>query len=167
MTTFDPIKPSYIIDPDLEAVVDLALDLEMPLLVTGEPGTGKTKLATHIAEKLNVPLLEFITKTTSKAKDLLYKYNALLHFRESQQDKAAEKKINAMEYVEFEALGKAIKEAGQQRYVVLVDEIDKAPRDFPNDVLFEFEQRAFKVEEANLKEVEAWKATQNPLTIYR
>ena len=91
-------------------------------------------------------LLEFYTKTTSKAKDLLYKYNALTHFRDSQLKK--EKDLSPMNYIAFEALGQAIVESSQKQFVVLIDEIDKAPRDFPNDVLFEFENLSFRIEEA-------------------
>ncbi|MEM7511115.1 MAG: MoxR family ATPase [Bacteroidota bacterium] len=145
---------NYIIDPDLKSAVEVALDLGMPLLVTGEPGTGKTKLARYVAEEmLGTDLLEFNTKTTSKAKDLLYRYDALSHFRDTQIEKV---KRNPMEYVEFAAMGKGIIESPSKRYVVLVDEIDKAPRDFPNDVLFEFDEMAFKVEEASMQNLTDW-----------
>ena len=144
---------TYLIDKNLQAAVNAALKLGMPLLVTGEPGTGKTKLASHIALQLGAQLLQFNTKTSSKAKDLLYKYNALTHFRDSQ---AGKENLNPMDYIRFTALGKAILDAGQTRSVVLIDEIDKAPRDFPNDVLFEFEELAFAVEEATPNEIETW-----------
>ncbi|MEM6768486.1 MAG: MoxR family ATPase [Bacteroidota bacterium] len=151
-------ESTYHIDNDLREVVQLALDLGMPLLVTGEPGTGKTRLARYVAEEmLGAKLLAFYTKTTSKAKDLLYHYDALSHFRDAQIDQV---KRNPMEYVEFHAMGKAIVEASQTRYVVLVDEIDKAPRDFPNDVLFEFEEMAFKVAEANISAIQNWNKKQ-------
>lgn len=154
---------SYIMDPHLEAAVEVALDLNVPLLLTGEPGTGKTSLADYVAKKLETETLTFNTKTTSKAKDLLYRYNALLHFRDSQ---AGQDRINTMNYISFEALGKAILESGRKRYVVLIDEIDKAPRDFPNDVLYEFEQLAFRVEEASAKELNEWKTEEErPLNI--
>jgi MoxR-like ATPase len=154
---FNLHSPNYISDPDLEAAVDLAIDLGMPLLVTGEPGTGKTKLANYIADKVfekksgkKAELLVFNTKTTSKARDLLYHYNTLNHFRDSQQGE----RINPLEHISFRGLGKAIINGKNSQYVVLVDEIDKAPRDFPNDVLFEFENRAFRVEEASVKDVQ-------------
>lgn len=152
---FDPLDTEYLIDPDLESVVKMSLKLGMPLLVTGEPGTGKTRLARHVAEKmLQARLQVFNTKTTSKARDLLYRYNALTHFRDSQLGKAD---INPMNYVVFEALGEAIVYGHKERYVVLIDEIDKAPRDFLNDVLFEFEQLAFRVDEASREHLSAWK----------
>ena len=102
---------------------------------------------------LKAKLEVFNTKTTSKAKDLLYRYNALTHFRDSQQGASD---INPMNYVVFEALGEAIVHGAGERYVVLIDEIDKAPRDFPNDVLFEFEQLAFRVDEASKEDLKSW-----------
>lgn len=150
---FDLNEPVYLIDEGLAAAVEVALDLNMPLLVTGKPGTGKTKLATYIAKRENCELLEFYTKTSSKARDLFYKYNALSHFRDSRDPASA---VNTMGYISFESLGKAILSSPEKRSVVLIDEIDKAPRDFPNDVLFEFEHLAFKIEEASAEESQAW-----------
>lgn len=151
---FDPNNPQkYLIDSGLSAALEVALDLGMPLLITGEPGTGKTQLAHYVAKKMDCTLQEFYTKTTSKARDLFYKYNALTHFRDSQQKKAG---VNSMHYISFECLGQAILDSPHKRSVVLIDEIDKAPRDFPNDVLFEFAQLAFKVQEAGVKESADW-----------
>ncbi|MEO0474301.1 MAG: AAA family ATPase, partial [Bacteroidota bacterium] len=80
--TYSRDQQTYIPDPRLQAAIEVALDLGMPLLVTGEPGTGKTQLAHYLASQVvKVPLLEYYTKTTSKAKDILYHYNALQHFR--------------------------------------------------------------------------------------
>lgn len=147
----------YIPDPGLVAAVEVALDLQMPLLVTGEPGTGKTQLAYWVAQhKLaeaayggqSTDVLRFNTKTNSVAKDLFYRYDAIRHFRDAQRQDNTGKHINPLDYIDFEALGRAILAQGERRYVVLVDEIDKASRDFPNDVLFEFEEMAFRVEEA-------------------
>ena len=151
------IKTPYLPDPGLVAAVEVALDLQMPLLVTGEPGTGKTQLAYWVAQQKlaeqaygghATEVLRFNTKTTSVAKDLFYRYDAIRHFRDAQRRDNAGTHINPLDYVTFEALGKAILAQGVQRYVVLVDEIDKASRDFPNDVLFEFEEMAFRIEEA-------------------
>lgn len=145
-------KQRYIISPDLKAAVDTATFLGIPLLLTGEPGTGKTSLAHYLSnEVFDANLLIFNTKTSSKAKDLLYKYNALAHFRS-----AGHRSSNPYEYITFTGLGKAILDSNQHRTVVLVDEIDKAPRDFPNDVLFEFDELAFQVEEASIEETKSW-----------
>ncbi|MCY7326969.1 MAG: MoxR family ATPase [Saprospiraceae bacterium] len=143
-------KITYTASEGLQAAVQVARDLEMPLLVTGEPGTGKTQLAYWVATELlkgkEEDVLRFNTKTTSVAKDLFYRYDAIRHFRDASRDKLDAVKV--LDYITFEALGKAILAAGERQYVVLIDEIDKAPRDFPNDVLFEFEDMAFRVEEA-------------------
>ena len=137
----------YLPDDGLKAAYEVARDLDMPLLLTGEPGTGKTEFAQWIARELGSgEPLRFDTKTTSVAKDLFYRYDAIRHFRDSA--------ANPLTYIQFEALGQAILQAGSsKRRVVLVDEIDKAPRDFPNDVLFQFEKFAFRVEEARREDL--------------
>ena len=151
--SISPGDSVYLIDDDLKAVVEMAIGLQMPLLVTGEPGTGKTQLARHIAEVMipGARLVTFNTKTTSRARDLLYHYNTLAHFRDSR----AGQSVNPMDYISFQGLGKAIIDSREAPHVVLVDEIDKAPRDFPNDVLFEFENGAFEIMEASKEEVKA------------
>lgn len=161
---YQPGDIEYILDPNLEAAVQIAIKMGMPLLVTGEPGTGKTLLAKHVAdhmlyeeedteEKPKGKLHRFNTKTTSEAKDILYRYDALRHFRDSQNQVSK----NPMAYISFNALGQAIIDSHTEvRQVVLIDEIDKAPRDFPNDVLFEFEQLAFSISEANPEEINKW-----------
>ena len=139
---------NYIADEPLRKAVDVAIALGMPLLVTGEPGTGKTQLAAAIAYELELLpfFLKFQTKTTSVATDLFYTYDALSRFHDS-QDK--DKKINIEDYIEYQALGNAIRFAGEhrKRSVVLIDEIDKAPRDFSNDILNEIEKMTFEVKE--------------------
>ncbi len=151
--SISPGDSVYLIDADLQAVVEMAIGLQMPLLVTGEPGTGKTQLARHIAEVMipGARLVTFNTKTTSRARDLLYHYNTLAHFRDSR----AGQSVNPMDYISFQGLGKAIIDSREAPHVVLVDEIDKAPRDFPNDVLFEFENGAFEIMEASKEEIQA------------
>ncbi|MEY3367132.1 MAG: hypothetical protein RI973_287 [Bacteroidota bacterium] len=141
-------KSPYIPDPGLAAAAGVALELELPLLVTGEPGTGKTQLAYWIADQIGGEVLRFNTKTTSQAKDLFYRYDAIRHFRDSQH-----REVNPLHYIQFEALGKAILLSGQQRFIVLVDEIDKATRDFSNDLLFEFEKLAFSIQEATPEDI--------------
>lgn len=136
----------YIATPALKDAVNVAITLGQPLLLTGEPGTGKTQLAYSIAHELGLhkPLV-FHTKTTSTARDLFYRYDSLSHFHDAQLGN--KKNINVSKYIHFEALGKAIMEAKQRRTVVLIDEIDKAPRDFPNDILNELEHMSFNIRE--------------------
>lgn len=147
-------QTTYIPGPGLESVIDLAIQLGRPLLVTGDPGTGKTELAHYVAKRegLGKPLI-FNTKTDAEARDLFYHYDAIRHFRESNIPGVDKQ---ALDYIHLQALGKAIVQSGQQKSVVLIDEIDKAPRDFSNDLLFEFEKKAFEIKEATAEETIAF-----------
>lgn len=159
------------LDEGLHAAVQVALALGQPLLLTGEPGTGKTLLAYRIAHDLAKedesflpkPLV-FHTKTTSKATDMLYTYDALRHFHDANLRKTqGESAPETSAYIQLQALGKAIAMTDAQALasgqfveineprssVVLIDEIDKAPRDFPNDILHEIEHYDFQIKEAN------------------
>jgi len=131
--------------------VKVAIHLGQPMLITGEPGTGKTELAMAIAHKFNMnePYI-FNTKTTSTAKDLFYIYDSLAHFQYTQNNKNKELAVEEIEnkFIYFQALGNAIKDA-TKRTIVLIDEIDKAPRDLPNDILNEIEKMEFEVPEIN------------------
>jgi MoxR-like ATPase len=137
----------YVPAQPLVDAVNVALMMGQPLLLTGEPGTGKTQLAYHLAHYFNLgtPLV-FNAQTTSLAADLFYKYDALGHFQYNQNYKEI---LSAEEvekrFISYNALGHAIR--AKQRMVVLIDEIDKAPRDFPNDILFAIENLSFKVNE--------------------
>ena len=152
----------YVAEKGLSDAVNVALTLGQPLLITGEPGTGKTQLASSIAYELNLPRpLVFRAKTTSSARDVFYRYDALGNFHDAQFRKEA---ANIESYITYEALGLAIllsmnpeeanpnlpqrlRDKGPIRPVVLIDEIDKAPRDLPNDVLDEIENMSFTVKE--------------------
>ncbi len=131
----------------LQDAVNVALALGQPLLVTGEPGTGKTQLAWHVAHRfrLGEPVV-FNAQTSSTANDLFYKYDALGHFQYShnQKEPLSPEEIEAR-FIHYQALGTAIR--SDKRTVVLIDEVDKAPRDLPNDVLSAIERLEFRVPE--------------------
>jgi MoxR-like ATPase len=160
---------NYIADTALKHAVNTAIALGQPLLITGEPGTGKTQLAFSIAFELDLPHpLVFHTKTTSIATDLFYHYDALRRFHDSHMQIDKKLELNPENYIIYQAFGQAIlltqkKENVEQllsktllkncptRSVVLVDEMDKAPRDLPNDMLNEIEKMEFTVKETGKK----------------
>ncbi len=137
----------YLPSEDLIQAVNVALNVGQPLLLTGEPGTGKTQLAHHIAWyfKLGKPEV-FNAQTTSSVRDLFYRYDALSHFQysQTQAEPLSPDQVEAR-FIKYQGLGKAIKE--NRRMVVLIDEIDKAPRDLPNDILAALEDLEFDVPE--------------------
>ncbi|WP_353570534.1 MoxR family ATPase [Candidatus Albibeggiatoa sp. nov. BB20] len=131
-------------DKGLVDAANVALMLGQPLLLTGEAGTGKTQFAYFLAHELNQSEpLRFNTKSTSVAQALFYEFDTLKRYHDLQ----ASIDLDKEQYVKYQALGKAIKEADnlEQHQVVLIDEIDKAPRDFPNDILNEVENSCFEV----------------------
>jgi MoxR-like ATPase len=153
---------NYLADKGLRDAVNVALTLGQPLLLAGEPGTGKTQLAGSLAHELGLPPpLVCNVKTTSTAQDLFYRYDALRHFHDSQFRTGS---LQIEEYLNYEAFGSAIllsldpqevnsylpehlQNKGPTRSVVLIDEIDKAPRDLPNDILNEVESMSFRIKE--------------------
>jgi MoxR-like ATPase len=182
-----PAPDQYLLDLPLQKAVETALRFNQPLLLTGEPGTGKTQLAYKVAHQLHQQTLgngravfaekplRFNTKTTSQARDLFYLYDAIGHFQQANTrlatggpDKAPLRPT--ADFIELQALGEAIARANpkaeytqQFRFslpetavssVVLIDEVDKAPRDFTNDILNEIENREFYVKEQDNYKVE-------------
>ncbi len=158
----------------LARAVNVALSLGMPLLVTGEPGTGKTQLAYRVASELKLGKpLRFDTKSSSQATDLFYAFDSVRHFAESQLASQTNGALPAAHnFVRYQALGTAIlrtlprEELTGRGYdpgaahaphqsLVLIDEIDKAPRDFPNDLLNQMENLEFAVPELQIDRIAA------------
>ncbi len=135
---------TYIATEDLRIAVNAAVTLERPLLVKGEPGTGKTVLAQEIAGALGLPLLTWHIKSTTKAQHGLYEYDAVSRLRDSQLGDAKVKDI--ANYIRPGRLWEAFT-AEPQRMVLLIDEIDKADIEFPNDLLLELDRMEFYVYE--------------------
>jgi MoxR-like ATPase len=133
----------YIASEGLLHSVNVALALERPLLVRGEPGTGKTILAEHIAESLGLPLLRWHIKSTTKAHDGLYVYDTVARLHDSRFGDGDVKDIRR--YIKLGALGEAL--SAPSRVVLLIDEIDKADIEFPNDLLLELDAMRFRVDE--------------------
>lgn len=141
---------SYIASPALSRIVNVAIRLGRPLLVKGEPGTGKTLLAEAIAKGLQLPLLSWHVKSTTKAKDGLYVYDAVQRLYDSRfQDRDVS---DISHYIHLGPLGQAF--ASESRVVLLIDEIDKADIEFPNDLLHELDAMRFEVAETG-RRVEA------------
>jgi MoxR-like ATPase len=182
---------TYILSPGLKDAIKVAVMLQQPLLITGEPGTGKTALAYKVAAELSrisngayrsKPFF-FSTKSNSSANDLFYTYDAISHFFDaniSRNNSEQSKKVE--DYISLQAFGKAIisskppeqregikacnleelkveEDASARNSVVLIDEIDKASRDFPNDILNEIDKYHFSIKEADFVHYEKEKGT--------
>jgi MoxR-like ATPase len=132
---------SYITSPELRHSVNVAASIERPLLVRGEPGTGKTLLATAIAEDLGLELITWYVKSTSKAADGLYVYDTVKRLQDSRFGDHDVSDIR--QYIQLGPLGRAL--TAEQQVVLLIDEIDKADLEFPNDLLHELDVMEFTV----------------------
>lgn len=148
---------TYISTEELSLAVDAAVKLERPLLVKGEPGTGKTMLALEIAKNLDAELLQWHIKSTTKAQQGLYEYDAVTRLRDSQLGDERVKDIR--NYIKKGKLWEAFE--SENRMVLLIDEIDKADIEFPNDLLQELDRMEFFVYELN----ETVKAVRRPVVI--
>ena len=148
---------SYIVDPSLEATVNVAIGLERPLLIKGEPGTGKTLLAHAIAEGLDLPLHTWHIKSTTRGHDGLYVYDTVARLHDSRFGDRDVRDIT--QYIRLGPLGQAFD--SDQRCVLLIDEIDKADVEFPNDLLHELDAMRFVINETG-REV---KATRRPIVV--
>lgn len=134
---------SYVATDDLRVAVNAAITLERPLLVKGEPGTGKTELARQVAEALDIPMLEWNIKSTTKAQQGLYEYDAVSRLRDSQL--GDERVHDVANYIKPGKLWQAFD--ADDRMLLLIDEIDKADIEFPNDLLQELDKMEFHVYE--------------------
>src|SRR5450432_4751819 len=135
--------PNYVATDELMMAVNAAITLSRPLLIKGEPGTGKTQLAQEIARSLGRPLYEWHIKSTSKAQQGLYEYDAVSRLRDSQLGDAKVQDIG--NYIMKGRVWEAF--THEQRPVLLIDEIDKADIEFPNDLLLELDRMEFFVYE--------------------
>ena len=140
--TFNGTK-DYIAGKDLTIAVNAAITLQRPLLVKGEPGTGKTELALQIADALGMRILQWNIKSTTRAKEGLYEYDAVARLRDSQLGDKRFEDIN--NYIRKGKLWEAFE--AEERVVLLIDEIDKADIEFPNDLLQELDKMSFDVVE--------------------
>jgi|TARA_B110000240_G_scaffold65526_1_gene74690 MoxR-like ATPase len=148
---------SYIATDDLIIAVNAAITLERPLLIKGEPGTGKTELAQQVSKALDLEIIEWHIKSTTKASQGLYEYDAVSRLRDSQ---LGDRKVNDIKnYIRKGKLWQAFE--AKKKCVLLIDEIDKADIEFPNDLLQELDKMEFHVYETD----ENIKAIQRPVVI--
>lgn len=148
---------SYVATNDLKVAVNAAIQLERPLLIKGEPGTGKSVLAAEVASAIGAPLIEWHIKSTTKAQQGLYEYDAVSRLRDGQLGE--ERVKNIANYIRRGKLWEAF--AADERSVLLIDEIDKADIEFPNDLLQELDRMEFFVYETG----ETIKARTRPIVL--
>ncbi len=149
--------PTYLTNDSLEAAVNCALSLERPLLVKGEPGTGKTLLAQAISQSLGLEMIHWPVKSTTRAHDGLYVYDTVQRLYEARFGDGDVKDIRR--YIKLGPLGRAF--ASSERKVLLIDEVDKADLEFPNDLLHELDRMRFVIDETGDEVV----ATQRPVVV--
>jgi MoxR-like ATPase len=147
----------YVVSGPLIDAVNCAIALERPLLIKGEPGTGKTLLARHVAEGLGMPMDSWHIKSTSKATDGLYVYDTVQRLNDARFGDGNVSDIRS--YIRLGPLGRVF--SAEQRHVLLIDEIDKADLEFPNDILLELDEMRFNVLETG----DEVKAKQRPVVI--
>ncbi|HOK06599.1 MAG TPA: MoxR family ATPase [Syntrophales bacterium] len=133
----------YVLDEELARIVNVSIALEMPLLLKGEPGTGKTMLAHAIAESLNMPLIVLNVKSSMKLVDALYQYDTLTRLNDSRFGDSKRDVSNIEEYIRMGKIGQAF--TADERTVLLIDEIDKADTDFQDDMLDVLDQMQFDI----------------------
>ncbi len=133
----------YVLDSELAKIVNITMALEMPLLLKGEPGTGKTMLAYAIAESLNMPLIVLNVKSSMKLIDALYQYDTLTRLNDSRFGDSKRDVSNIEEYIKMGKIGQAF--VSNERAVLLIDEIDKADTDFQDDMLDVLDQMEFDI----------------------
>jgi MoxR-like ATPase len=148
---------TYITSPELSHAVNVSVAIQRPLLIRGEPGTGKTLLAQAIAENLDLELITWNVKSTSKAADGLYVYDTVQRLQDSRFGDHDVSDIR--QYIKLGPLGRAL--TSERQVVLLIDEIDKADLEFPNDLLHELDLMEFTVTETG----DRHKATQRPIVI--
>ena len=133
----------YVLDDELARIVNISMALEMPLLLKGEPGTGKTMLAHAIAESLDMPLIVLNVKSSMKLVDALYQYDTLTRLNDSRFGDSSRNVSNIEDYIRMGKIGQAF--TADRRTVLLIDEIDKADTDFQDDMLDVLDQMEFDI----------------------